>query len=81
LYNLKKSKHSSLNFDIIHTIFLEGINDEYVDILNLMGSGDILTLPFEKIVEMCRKYSKGRDKARKYKYILFPKSPNKPQGV
>jgi hypothetical protein len=30
-----------------------------------MGSGDISTLPFEQIVEMCRKYSRGRAKAGK----------------
>jgi hypothetical protein len=65
LYNLQKSKHSSLNFDIIRTIFLKGIHDEYIDILNLMGSGDISSLPFEQISEMCRKYSRGRAKAGK----------------
>jgi hypothetical protein len=63
LYNLKTN--SSLSFDIIRTIYLKGIHDEYIDILNLMGSGDISYLPFEQIVEMCRKYSRGKAKARK----------------
>jgi hypothetical protein len=65
VYNLQKSKHSSLNFDIIRAIFLKDIHDEYIDILNLMVSCDISTLPFEQIVEMCRKYSKGGAKVRK----------------
>jgi hypothetical protein len=30
-----------------------------------MGSGDISSLPFEQIVELCRKYSRGKAKAGK----------------
>jgi hypothetical protein len=35
LYNLQKSKHVSLNYDIIHTIISKGIQDEFIDVLNL----------------------------------------------
>ena len=38
LYNLQKSKYNSLNFDIIQTIFLKCIQDEYLVILNVMGN-------------------------------------------
>jgi hypothetical protein len=62
LYNLQKSKHNYLSSDVIHTIFLKGIRDEYIDILNLMGSSDISSLPFKKNVELCRKYSRGKAK-------------------
>jgi hypothetical protein len=65
LYNLQKSKHNSLNFDVIRTIFLKGLHDEYIDILNLMGSDDISSLPFEQIANLCRKYSRGKAKAGK----------------
>jgi hypothetical protein len=65
LYNLQKSKHNSLSYDVIHTIFLKGIHDEYNDILNFMGSGDISSLPFELFFELCKKYSRGKAKARK----------------
>ena len=37
LYNLQKSKHNSLTPDITQTIFLNGIRDEYIDVLNVMG--------------------------------------------
>lgn len=40
-YNLQKSKQHSLNQETIRTIFLKGIKDEYLDILNVMGKGDI----------------------------------------
>ena len=49
LYNLQKSKHSSLTFDIAWTVFLQGIRDEYIDVLNLMRNGDISYLPFDEI--------------------------------
>ena len=65
LYNLQKSKHHSLSQDTIHTIFLKGIRDEYLDILNVMGKGDISNLPFEEISELCQKYSRGRAKSGK----------------
>ena len=65
LYNLQNSKHHSLSLDTIGTIFLKGIRDEYLDILNVMGKGDISNLPFEEISELCKKYSRGRAKSGK----------------
>ena len=56
LYNYKKYKQI-LNTNTFRTIFLKGIQDEYIDILNLMGSGDISQLTFEDICTLCRKYS------------------------
>lgn len=51
--------------DLIRTIFLKGIREEYLDDLNLMGKGDISTLPFEEIVELCKKYSRSKAKIGK----------------
>jgi len=65
LYNLQKSKQHSLNPDTIRTIFLKGIRDVYLDILNVMGKADILYLPFDEIVELCQNYSRGRSKIGK----------------
>jgi len=78
LYNLKKN--SSLSFDIIRTIYLKGIHDEYIDILNLMGSGDISYLPFEQISKMCRKYSMGKAKAGKGKRDALSKVTKSTSG-
>jgi hypothetical protein len=58
LYNLQKYKMSSLNSYTIRTIFLKGIRDDYINVLNLMRAGDISFLPFDQISELCRKYSK-----------------------
>lgn len=61
LYNYQKSKQR-LNDNTMKTIFLKGIQDEYIDILNLMGSGNISFLPFDDIGILCRKYSRSKAK-------------------
>ena len=61
LYNYQKSKQR-LNNNTMKTIFLKGIQDEYIDILNLMGLGDISLLPFDNIGILCQKYSRSKDK-------------------
>ena len=62
---LQKSKYNTLQEDAVRTIFLKGILDEYVEILNLMASGDVSHKSFEEITELCRKYSRSRAKAGK----------------
>ena len=61
LYNYKKSK-KRLNDNIVRTIFLKGIQDEYIDTLNLMGAWNISQLNFEEIINLCRKYSHTKAK-------------------
>jgi hypothetical protein len=62
LYNMHKSKQANLPLDVIRTIFLKGISNENLEALNLMGVGDISHLPFPKIAELCKKYSRGKAK-------------------
>ena len=56
LYNYQKSKQR-LNGNTVRTIFLKGIQDEYIVVLNLMGIGDVSQLTFEEISILCKKYS------------------------
>ena len=56
VYNLQKSRQNALNPNAIRTIFLKGVLEDYIDMLNLMVAGDISQKPFEKIIELCRKY-------------------------
>ena len=46
----------------MRTIFLKGIQDEYIDVLNLMGTGDFSQLTFEDISNLCKKYSRSKAK-------------------
>ena len=40
-YNVQRSGHLDLDLDILKTILLRGIRDEHLEILNLLGKGDI----------------------------------------
>ena len=58
---MKKTKQEGLNEETKKNIFLRATKDEYVDILNLMGSGDVSQLPLLEIHDLCRKYSRSRN--------------------
>ena len=62
LYNLQKTKKIELSNETVRTLFLKGIRDEYLVILNLMGFGDISHFLITYIYELCRKYSRSRSK-------------------
>jgi hypothetical protein len=61
-YIFQKSKYHDLPEDAIRDIFLKGISEEYLEMLNLMASGDISHKPFTEICEMCKNYSRSRSK-------------------
>jgi hypothetical protein len=65
LYNLYRTKQSTLNNDTIRTIFLKGVQEEYIEVLNLMGSSDVSHLPFTNICDLCWRYSRSRAKVGK----------------
>ena len=64
IYNLQKSKQNSRNPNAIRTVFLREILEDYLDMLNLMGVGDVSQKSLKDIVELCRKYSRSKSKAR-----------------
>ena len=44
---------------VLKIILLHGIRDDFLDMLNLLGKGDISKDSFEKIMELCKSYSRG----------------------
>ena len=64
-YISQKSKYHDLLDDAIRVLFLKGISEEYLEILNLMASSDISYKPFVEIYEMCKNYSRSRAKTGK----------------
>ena len=58
LYNVQRSGQMHMGLDMIKIILLCDIRDDYLDMLNLLGKGDISKESFEKIVELCKRYSK-----------------------
>jgi hypothetical protein len=61
----RSPKYHDLPEDAIRALFLKGILKEYLDMLNLMESGDISHKPFAEICEMCKTYSRSRAKIGK----------------
>ena len=74
VYDLQKNRND-LNLAIIRTIFLKGILEENIDILNLMAYGDVSQKSFKDIVEFCKKYS--RRKAKEGKGVRVVKSSSR----
>jgi len=52
-YNLKREKMSNLDEKTLKALLLKAIRDEWIDILNMMGKGDISQLPLHDISELC----------------------------
>lgn len=40
-YNIQKSKHKQLRKETLKTLLLKGIKYEFLELLNLMGIGDV----------------------------------------
>jgi len=64
-YNLKRAKMSNLDEETLKALLLKAIRDELIDILNMMGKGDISQLPLHDIAELCVHLSRGKSKTRK----------------
>ncbi len=64
-YNLQKSKYKHLEKEILKTLLLKGIKDEFLELLNLIGKGDVFQLSYDDVCELCIRYSRGISKAGK----------------
>ena len=64
-YNLQRSKQRNLGKEILKTLLLKGIQAECLEILNLIGTGNVFQLAYDDICELCRRYSRGNFKTGK----------------
>lgn len=58
-YNLQRSGYSDLDKDILKIIFLWALREESLELLNVVGKGDISKEEFDTIYELCIKCSHG----------------------
>ena len=49
----------NMGLDVLKIILIHGIGDDFLDMLNLLGKGDISKESFKKIMELCKRYSRG----------------------
>lgn len=52
----------NLGSDTLKNLLLNGIRDEWIDLLNLVGKGDVSQLSFQEICELCKNISRGKAK-------------------
>jgi hypothetical protein len=60
LYNYQNTKQFSLDKTIVRTVFLKGVRDDCIEVLNFMSSGDIYQKPFVDIAEYFKRYSRSQ---------------------
>ena len=55
-----------MGLDVLNIILIHGIRKYFLDMLNLLGKEDISKESFEKIVELCKRYSRGSSRNNKW---------------
>jgi hypothetical protein len=63
-YNLQRSSHPNVSKDILKTILLKGVRDDSLDMLNMLGKGDISKESYDEIVNLCKRCSRGAARNR-----------------
>ena len=59
LYNVHKAGQTTIRRDVLKIILLQGIIDDCMYMLNLLGKEDISKESFDHIVDLCLRYSRG----------------------
>ena len=86
LYNVQRDGQTNMGLDVLKIILLHGIREDFLDMLNLLGKEDISKESFEKIVELCKRYSRGSsrnnkwDKRDKLEWYFFDKTKKSSNG-
>ena len=52
LYNVQRAGQTTIGRDVLNIILLRGVRDVCLDMLNLLGKGDISKESFDHIVEL-----------------------------
>jgi hypothetical protein len=58
-YTLQRSGHSELDKEILKIILLRSFREDSMELLNIVGKGDISKESFEGICELCIQFSRG----------------------
>ena len=72
-----------MGLDALKIILLHGIREDCLGMLNLLGKGDISKESFENIVELCKRYSRGSSRNKKWDKLeqdVFDRTQNSSNG-
>jgi hypothetical protein len=81
LYNYQKLKLFTTNPAVVRTVFLKGIRDDCIEVLNLLSSGDVHQNHFADIADYCRRYSRGQAKTSKASRDYFSRNTRQSSGT
>jgi hypothetical protein len=81
LYNYQKSKLFTTHLVVVRTVFLKGIRDDCIEVLNFLSSGDVHQNPFAEIADYCRIYSRGQAKIGKAQRDSFRRNTRQSSGI
>jgi hypothetical protein len=81
LYNYQKSKLFTTDPTIVRVVFLKGLRDECIEVLNLFSSRDVHQKPFPEIADYYRRYSRGQAKTRKGPRDSFSRNTKQSSGT
>ena len=63
-YNLQRSPYTTLPKDVLKTTLIRGMKDEWIEMLNLMGQGEIYKEEYDDIVKLCIRCSWGSTRTK-----------------
>jgi hypothetical protein len=63
-YNLQRSSHPDVIKDILKTILLKGVRDDCLDMLSMLGKGNISKESYDEIVNLYKRCSRGAARNR-----------------
>jgi hypothetical protein len=81
LYNYQKSKLFTIDPAVVRIVFLKGLIDDCIEVLNLLSSGDVHQNPFAEIADYCRRYSRGQPKTGKGPIDPFSRNTKQSSGT
>ena len=81
LYNYQKSKLFTTDPVVVRTVFLKGLRDDCIEVLNLLSSGDVHQNPFSEISYYYRRYSRGQAKIGKAPRYSFSRNTRQSLGT
>lgn len=58
-YNMQRSLYANLPDNVVKTIMIKGMKDQWVETMNIMGKGDIYQEDHDNTIDLCIRCSRG----------------------
>ena len=75
-YNLQRSDHPDMSKDILKSILLRGVRDDCLDMLNMLGKGDISKESYDEIINLCKDVQEEQQADQRAKTVHTQESRN-----